>query len=133
MPLFALDYSRGADLPVDMRKEVTVHAWQVADANAYPALTIFNEQFSVLPPTPAQLHQAEAISLALADFAQARLAARAAGETPPRSSVDTVATHAGPIEVKLTLASAPPRVPHEHRPSAVSARPRAKWSKKKRK
>jgi hypothetical protein len=137
MPLFALDYSRGADLPVELRKEVTVHAWQVADANAYPALTILanapstgQQQFAGGPPTAAQMHQAEAISLALADFAQARVVARATGEPPPTSSIETVATHTGPIQVKLTLASAPTCLPHEHRPSTASARPRAKWKKK---
>ncbi len=34
----ALSFERGADLPPGMRREVAVHGWPVADANAYPVV-----------------------------------------------------------------------------------------------
>jgi hypothetical protein len=133
MPLFALDYNRGADFPIELRKEATARGWQVADANAYPELTVMDDNFVQLAPTLAQLRQAEAIALALAEFAEKRRAAKAANEESPTSRTSTVQTHAGDVQVKLTLTSAPPRSTGGQTSSGKPARARATPKKKKHK
>ena len=125
MPLFALDYNRGADIPIELRKEATTRSWQVADANAYPALTVMDGTFAALAPTLPQLRQAEAIALALAEFAQCRRAAKAANEETPVSRMTSVQTHAGDVQVKLTLTSATPRSTAGQTSSGKPARARA--------
>lgn len=129
MPVFALDYSRGADIPLELRKEATSQGWQVANANAYPGLTVLDSQFGERSPSRAQLHQAEALSLALAEFAQSQRAAKAANQPPPTTAVTRVQTHRGSIEVRLTLAREAPDSGNQQTPSKY-VRPRS--AKKKR-
>ncbi len=133
MPLFALDYNRGADILIELRKEATVHGWQVADANAYPALTVLDAQFVGRATSLLQLHQAEAIALALAEFAQSRRAAKSVNEPAPASDTRTVQTHAGDVQVKLTLQNEPPRstagATSTGKPAGLRAAPKKKRRK----
>jgi len=133
MPLFALDYNRGADIPVELRKEATAHGWQVANANAYPAITVLDAQFSEHSPTPTQLKQAEAIALALAEFAQSRRDASTAKQPQPAAVTTTVQTHSGPIQVTLALTSATHHPANENTSTGTNQRPRAASAKKRRK
>jgi len=133
MPLFALNYNRGADIPVELRKEATTHGWQVAKANAYPAITVLDALFTERSPTPTQLKQAEAIALALAEFAQSRRDANAAKQPQPTAVTTTVQTHAGPTQVKLALASVTYHPANENTSTGTTQRPRAASTKKRRK
>jgi hypothetical protein len=133
MPLFALDYNRGADIPIELRKEATARGWQVADANAYPALTAMDGNFARLAPTLPQLLQAQAIAQALAELSQSRRAAKAADEPATASETFVVQTHAGNVQVKLTLTSTPPRSTAGQTSFGKPARARAASTKKKRK
>jgi hypothetical protein len=96
----------------------------VANANAYPTLTVFGDQFAERSPTPQQLHQAEAISLALAEFTRSRDAAKGTDVSAPETAELTVQTHVSPITVRLVLASVPS--------AQQNARPRSTWKKKRR-
>ncbi len=124
MPLLALDYVRGADVPTELRKEATAHGWQVAHLNAYPSLIIPDSGLAERPASPAQVLQAEAISLALAGFARDRHQARDANQPPPATAQVTVDTHAGPVSIKLALANAQPAQPSARK---QKARSRTKW------
>lgn len=125
MPVFALDYSRGADIPLELRKEATSQGWQVAGANAYPGLTVLDSQFGDRSPTQAQFHQAEALSLALAEFARSRRAARAQNQPPPATADISVQTHRGTIELHLTLTTAAPDSADEQPTNKQYVRPRS--------
>jgi hypothetical protein len=133
MPLFALDYNRGADIAVELRKEATAHGWQVANANAYPAVTVLDALFSERSPSPTQLKQAEAIALALAEFAQSRRDAATAKQPQPAAFTTTVPTHFGPTQVNLALANATYHPANENAATGTTQRPRAASPKKRRK
>jgi hypothetical protein len=133
MPLFAVDFNRGADIPVELRKEATANGWQVANANAYPAITVLDAQFGERSPTLAQLKQAEAISLALVEFSQNRRDAVAANQAPPATTTCTVQTHSGPIQVKMALAHTNHHPANENTTTGTTQRPRAASTKKRRK
>ena len=91
-----------------------------------------DDNFVQSAPTLPQLRQAEAIALALAEFTLGRRAAKLANQDAPASGAITVQTHAGIVQVKLTLTSAPPAATAK-KSSGKPARARAASTKKKRK
>jgi len=103
-PHFALSFERGADLTAELRKEIALHRWEVAGADAYPWLVAVDEDLVSRPPTADEVTIAEAIALALPALLRekkALLAAWEGGEPIARTLV--VSTHAGPVEVTLRV------------------------------
>lgn len=127
MPIYALDYSRGADIPPALRKEASIHEWAVADANAYPSLTVLNSQFTERLPTLAQLQQAEALSRALVRFTNDWRAASPDLKRQGLSATYTVATYAGEVAVQLALQ---PQTTTAGTTRVANARPRAATAKR---
>jgi len=64
----ALDFERGADLPAEMRREVAVHGWPVADANAYPRVRRLDRDGASRPLVERDLTIASACASALSAF-----------------------------------------------------------------
>src|SRR5262249_48378530 len=45
-----LDFSKGKDVPVDLRKAIATNGYEVAAPNGYPCFAAFDERFSVRMP-----------------------------------------------------------------------------------
>jgi hypothetical protein len=94
MPRYvALTFEPGSELSDEMRREIAQHRWEVAGPRAYPWLVSVDEQLTPLPPTPEEVHRAEALCQALAAFLEA-------GPTEPRTV--RVETHEGQVEVSFS-------------------------------
>ncbi|MEY4582970.1 MAG: hypothetical protein RL701_7673 [Pseudomonadota bacterium] len=102
-PHFALNFERGAELGVNLRKEIVRHGWEVAGAEAYPWLMAMDEDLVARPPTAAELAGAEAMALALPRFmAQDRPAVLQAWSAGPACTRTlSVTTHVGQLTVTL--------------------------------
>jgi hypothetical protein len=101
-PHFALNFERGAELSPALRKEIAVHRWEIAGANAYPWLVAVDEDLVARPPTAKEMTLVEALSLALADImADKRVLAAAWDGGEPVTRTLSVKTHAGELEVTL--------------------------------
>src|SRR3954467_2683680 len=95
-PHFALTFEREPDLRLTQRDEISQHRWEVAGAEAYPALLAVDEGFVVRPPTADEVRHTEAIALALPRLLSEKTALLDAwngGE--PMTRTLSVATHAG--------------------------------------
>lgn len=64
-PHLALNFERGSELSVDLRKEIARYGWEVAGAAAYPWLMAMDEELVARPPTAAELAIATALARAL--------------------------------------------------------------------
>jgi hypothetical protein len=102
-PHFALNFERGAELGVNLRKEIVRHSWEVAGADAYPWLVAMDEDLVARPPTAAELAAAEAIALALPRvLVESRPALlQAWSEGPAHACTLPVSTHAGHVTITL--------------------------------
>lgn len=101
-PHFFLNFERGADLAAGLRKEISAHGWEVADANAFPWLLAVDADLVAKPPSAEEVTIAEALCLALPmvlSEKKALLSAWDRGE--PVSRTLSVRTHAGELEVIL--------------------------------
>ena len=101
-PHFSLNFERGADMTVALRKEIALHRWEVAGPEAYPWLVAVDEDVVARPPTSNEVTLGEALALALARVVGegAALAAAFAGGEPMIRML-SARTHAGEIEVAL--------------------------------
>ncbi len=112
-PHFALTFERGADVDAALRKEISAHGWEVADASAYPWISVIEEDFVGRPPSASEITMFEAIARALvAVLADKKTLLQAWRGGEPVSRTLSVASHAGNVEVTL-------RAPH----GALSAGP----------
>lgn len=103
-PYFALNFERGAELSAELRKEIAVHCWEVAGAEAYPWLVAVDDDLVARPPTGREVTIAEAVALAVSEVLTqkpALLAAWSGGETLSISL--SVPTHVGDVEVGLRI------------------------------
>jgi len=109
-PHFALNYERGAELSTALRKEISVHGWEVAGPGAYPWLVAIDEDLVARPASARELVISEAIALALpkllAEKKKTLLAALDGGPAVERTLL--VHTHAGDLEVTLRIPFEPP-------------------------
>lgn len=64
----ALDFERGADLPVSLRREVASHGWPVAAADAYPRVRHPDRDGLLRPLAPRDVEIAAACATSLAAF-----------------------------------------------------------------
>lgn len=62
---FSLNFERGAHLPTQIRKEVAEHQWEVANANAYPDVTVIDPELVGRAPTRKELLTLEILAHAL--------------------------------------------------------------------
>jgi hypothetical protein len=110
MPSFlALNFERGADLAVSLRKEASVHGWEVASSQAYPWFAVIDKDMVTRPPRAKEMAMVEAIGTALALLASDKAAVKKAFSGGPAfSRTYSVKTHGGDLSVTL-------RAPHEHR------------------
>lgn len=101
---FALNFERGADLPVSLRKEIAAHRWEVASPTAYPWLVGIDSDATPCAPDPKEVAVTEAVAIALSQVLSERRALQAAwaGGEPVERAL-TVTTHAGSIEVELRI------------------------------
>lgn len=102
-PHLTLNFDRGADMADALRKEITRHGWEIADAMGYPWVVRGDENAVGRPPTAKELTTVEAIALALTEVLRdkaAFLSAWQSGERVERTVV--VAAHAGDIEVTVS-------------------------------
>jgi hypothetical protein len=67
-PMLALTFVRGADLPVEMRREAATQRWPVADAQAYPHLQHRDRDGMPLPLCERDLRIATAACTSLVGF-----------------------------------------------------------------
>lgn len=103
-PHFALNFERGAGLAPALRKEISEHHWEVADANAHPWLVAVDEELVARPPTGKEVVMAEAIALSLTNLMAEKNALRKAWDGgEPFARTLSVTTHAGEIEVTLRV------------------------------
>lgn len=130
MPLYALEFQRGADIPIELRQQAAAHGWPVADPNAYPVLSAFDAQLMPHPPTVEQLQQAAAIARALTEFTQQRRRAQSANEPVPNATTCNVQTHGRDVQVTLSLQTTVPPVDPAQHAHYRPARPRAATTKK---
>lgn len=115
-PHFSLNFERGAELPPELRKEVSKHHWEVAGANAYPWLVAVDAELVARPPTGEEVTMAEAIALALTNVMAEKKALRNAWDGgEPLARTLSVATHVG--ELEITLRAPYRRTPVEFDPS----------------
>ena len=109
-----LNFERGADLDPGIRKEISLHKWEVASPQAYPWVACIDKTMVARPPTAKEFALMEAVTLALAALASEKKAVKAAfagGE--PFERVYPVPTPEGKIEVTL-------RAPHPQQPADQS-------------
>lgn len=100
----ALHFERGADLGAAPRKEVAEHRWELAEAGAYPRITVVEEGMVARSPTAAEIGLVEAIALALPGFLEQKKALRAAWDgAKPFARAASAACHAGVVEVLLRV------------------------------
>jgi hypothetical protein len=64
----ALGFERGADLPVEMRREAAQHGWPVADANAYPRVQQLERDGASRPLVERDVKIASACASSLVGF-----------------------------------------------------------------
>ena len=64
----ALGFERGADLPVEMRREVARHGWPVADPNAYPRVERYERDGASRPLVERDVRIASACASSLVAF-----------------------------------------------------------------
>lgn len=97
-----LHYERGAELPPELRWEISEHRWEVAGPSAHPALLLLEQDAVARPAIGTELVLAEAIARALTGLMAEREALQAAwaGGEPVRRTWP-VRTHAGELEVSL--------------------------------
>ena len=118
--IFAINYERGAELAPELRKEIAAHHWEVADAKAFPWLTLTDAGMTNRPCTPRDLILAEAIARALSKFfpvketskfLREKKAMRKALEEGERMvRAYSVATHQGELQVELAFPFSEPQV-----------------------
>ena len=66
--VLSLNFERGADLPASMRREVAIHGWPVADANAYPHVVRRDRDGACRPLVERDVRIASACALSLTTF-----------------------------------------------------------------
>lgn len=128
-PHFALNFEADADLSPVQRLEVAEQQWELADADAYPALLPVDEDLVARPPTARELTIAEALGLALPRLLEEKAALMAAWDGgEPVARTISVVTHAGELEVLLRV----PCEAHENleRPAARLANKAAARARK---
>ena len=109
-PQFVVNFDRGAELPPQLRREISEHGWEVAGANAYPWVCIVDEDLVARPPTAKELALAEALALALVEAANAKnRLQRAWRGRGSFSRTLAIATHSGTVDVTL-------RAPYQREP-----------------
>jgi hypothetical protein len=115
MPQYlVLNFERGADLDPDVRKEIALHKWEVAGAQAYPWMAFIDKTVVPRPPTAKELALMEAVTLALVALTTEKKAVKAAFTGgAPFERVYSVPTPEGKIAVTL-------RAPHPQQPSEHS-------------
>ena len=64
----ALEFERGAELPAQMRREVSAHGWPVADANAYPRVSRRERDGALRPLVERDVQIAAACATSLSAF-----------------------------------------------------------------
>jgi hypothetical protein len=65
---FSLNFERGADLPVSMRREIARYGWPVAGSKAYPRVQLNDRDGVVRPLTERDVNIAAACALSLTSF-----------------------------------------------------------------
>lgn len=110
-PHLALNFERGAEMGNSLRKEIAMHGWEVATANAYPWLIAVDTDLVARGPTALEIRMVEAIALALPLLLRQSAALTSAWEGgPPVVRTLTVPACSGDTVVKL---QAPHHVPSE--------------------
>lgn len=67
-PHYSLNFERGADLSIEIRKEIVENKWEVSGSKAYPWLLSVDENLFARPLVVWDYMLIEAISLALSNF-----------------------------------------------------------------
>ncbi len=108
MPSFlALNFERGADLAISLRKEISEHGWEVAGSQAYPWLAVIDKDMVTRPARTNEMALVEAIGMALAMLANDKAVVKKAfSGGKPYSRTCPVTTHSGDVAVTI-------RAPHE--------------------
>lgn len=103
-PHFALNFEREAEVSPALRREIAEQEWEVAGADAYPALLPVDADLVVRPPTARDLTVAEAIALGLPRLLEEKAVLTAAwdGGEPVVRTI-RVATHAGEMDLLLRV------------------------------
>ena len=99
----ALNFERGAELSSGQRKEIVMHGWEVAGADAYPWLVVLDEDLIARAPTPREITLAEVLSRALSVLVtehESALERAARGDCGFQLALQ-VATRVGKLEVVL--------------------------------
>lgn len=113
-PHGSLVFERGADLPLELRKEVIRHGWEVSNAHAYPWADFVDADLLNRPATEDELVAFEAILRAITKLVADPDVVRAAfGGGAPLMDTLTVHTARGPVALTLYApheAEDPPRV-----------------------
>ena len=108
-----LNFERGAELDPAVRKEISLHKWEVAGPKAYPWVAFVDKAMVPRPPTAKELALLEAVTLALAALGSEKKAVTAAfAGGAPFERVYSVPTPEGKIAV--TLRAPHPQQPAEH-------------------
>lgn len=103
-PHFALNFERGADLSMALRKEIETYRWDVAGADAYPWLVAIDGDLIARPASAREVTIAETIALALTKLLAEKKALRAAWNGGlPVERTHAVHTHGGDIEVTFRV------------------------------
>lgn len=85
IPIFSVNFDRGADLPRQLREEITRHRWPVASSSAYPSLLILDDRGEVRPPGQRDYETATAYCLGIDRFFARYVAAQRHRRTPVRT------------------------------------------------
>jgi hypothetical protein len=111
----ALNFERGAELSPGQRKEIVMHGWEVAGADAYPWLVVLDEDLIARAPTRREITLAEVLSLALCTLVtehESVLERAARGDGAVYLELQ-VATRFGELEVVLEAPLADNRPPSD--------------------